>query len=58
MAATRGVSGPPVRLAARVGFPGGGRPCALRSDDIPDLRGYRGGFIEVGWDEQRSDECR
>ena len=40
LAATRGVSGAPVRLAAnvgRVGLPGGGRPWALRSDDIPGL---------------------
>ena len=51
LAATRGVSGAPVRLAAsvgRVGLPGGGRPWALRSDDIPGLRGYRGEYIE-GW---------
>ena len=40
LAATRGVSGAPDRLAAsvgRVGLPGGGRPWALRSDDIPGL---------------------
>jgi hypothetical protein len=40
LAATRGVSGAPVRLVAnvgRVGLPGGGRPWALRSDDIPGL---------------------
>jgi len=51
LAATRGVSGAPVRLAAKVGnvgLPGGGRPWALRSDDIPGLRGYRGEYIE-GW---------
>ena len=51
LAATRGVSGAPVRLPAKVGkvgFPGGGRPWALRSDDIPGLRGYRGEYIE-GW---------
>jgi hypothetical protein len=49
LAATRGVSGAPVRLAAnvgRVGLPGGGRPWALRSDDIPGLQGYRGEYIE------------
>lgn len=48
LAATRGVSGAPVRLAAnvgRVGLPGGGRPWAVRSDDIPGLRGYRGEYI-------------
>ena len=51
LVATRGVSGAPVRLAAKVGsvgLPGGGRPWALRSDDIPGLRGYRGEYIE-GW---------
>lgn len=49
LAATRGVSGAPaVRLAARVGLTGGGRPWALRSDDIAGLRGYRGEYIE-GW---------
>ena len=40
LAATRGVRGAPDRLAAnvgRVGLPGGGRPWALRSDDIPGL---------------------
>ena len=40
LAATRGVSGAPDRLEAnvgRVGLPGGGRPWALRSDDIPGL---------------------
>jgi hypothetical protein len=49
LAATRGVSGAPFRLAAKVGkvgLPGGGRPWALRSDDIPGLRGYRGEYIE------------
>jgi hypothetical protein len=46
LAATRGVSGPPVRLVARVGFTGGGRPGALRSDDIAGLRGYRDEYIE------------
>jgi hypothetical protein len=48
LAATRGVSGPPVRLVARVGFTGGGggRPGAVRSDDIAGLRGYRGEYIE------------
>jgi hypothetical protein len=48
-AATRGVRGAPVRLAAKVGkvgLPGGGRPWALRSDDIPGLAGYRGEYIE------------
>lgn len=44
--ATRGVSGIPVRLAARVGLTGCGRPWVLRSDDIPGLQGYRCGYIE------------
>lgn len=46
LAATRGVSGIPVRLAARVGLTGCGRPWVLRSDDIPGPQGYRCGYME------------
>lgn len=47
LAANRGVSGARVgRVEAKVGLTGGVRPWALRSDDIPGLRGYRGRYIE------------